>query len=85
MVEFIAIYTGPNGPISSLLDATDIRGARAEASDHGRAWYDEARNDIGVTLDASDDEVAETLDTGGWVLAYARDTTQGFDIYSREE
>jgi hypothetical protein len=84
-VEFLALYTGPNGPISSLLDATDLRGARAEALAHGRAWYDDVRNHLDLPPDASDDEVEAALDAGGWDMAYAVDTDDGWDIYSREE
>jgi hypothetical protein len=84
MVEFLALNTGPGGPISSLLAATDLRGARAEALAHGRAWDAEARDHLELPPDASDDEVEAALNAGGWDMAYAVDTDDGWDIYSRE-
>jgi hypothetical protein len=80
--SFLAIYTGPGGPISSRMYATNIRGARAEALADGRAWCDAGRDDLGLPPAASEDEVAEALNAGGWDLAYA--VEEGFDIYSRE-
>jgi len=83
MTTYLAVYAGPNGPISWTLDALGVDDAhRIAEGPAGRQAYDDAEDflDVGDGSGILDEaKLAEALD--GWTEVYAARTTAEYSLY----
>jgi hypothetical protein len=82
--EYLALYTGPNGPISAAFFAADLRAALAVVEAEGRSWFDGAEDYLDVDPDSPtlDSDLEEALD--GWALVSRAEHDGDWDIYRVE-
>ena len=62
----IALYTGPNGPMSVALTCEDTDEACAFVRVNSGYLYDECENALGVPADADDEAIDAALVAQGW-------------------
>lgn len=62
----LALYTGPNGPMSVALDCADTDEACAFVRANGGYWFNECENALDVPADADADTIDVALAAQGW-------------------
>lgn len=82
---FLALYTGPQGPISAHVEAWDVDYARALVESDGSEWYDNGNDVLG--LDPDSDTLDSDIDAAleGWELVSPAITSDGYAIYRPAE
>lgn len=86
ITEYLAIYTGPGGPITAIFAADSLGEAIDIAA--ASAWYDDARTDLddvaGVDLLGADAKtVHATAVAQGWTRVHAATTDRDYAIYAK--
>lgn len=77
---YLAVYTGPNGPISATFEAENLSAALAVFAERRQEWYDDAEDYLGNPPGASDEAIDATLDEGRWELV--RSLGDGWRLYA---
>mgnify|MGYP001557959701 FL=1 len=75
--RYLAVYTGPNGPISTTFFAANLDAASLHVKQHAREWFDDAANYLDLELDAEPSK----SDLDGWNLVRSARTSRDYDIY----
>jgi hypothetical protein len=76
---YLAVYTGPNGPISATFEAEDLRAALAVFDERRREWYDDAEDHLDLPPNASNKEIDASLGDGEW--EFAMTLGEGWRLY----
>jgi hypothetical protein len=82
MTTYLALYTGPNGPISHTFDAADLDEAREHVKTHGKDWYDAAADALDIDPDSAtlDVDIEDAL-RGEWTLAVLAEHDGAYALY----
>lgn len=78
--RYLALYTGPNGPVSHEFECESLEVACDIVREFGRVWYDHADDALGLPSEASDSEVVAAVARGGWRHL---EVTDQWDIYGQ--
>jgi hypothetical protein len=86
-MQYLALYTGPNGPISYAFEADDLDAASGLVDAHCSQWYDAAEDELDIdpqsrTMDA---DIDRALDEGGWICELAANHDGDFALYVQRE
>ncbi len=66
MAWYVAVYSGPCGPISKEFEASDTRDALDVINADGKEWYDAGEDDLELRPGASSETISETLKDQGY-------------------
>ncbi len=80
--RYLALYTGPNGPLSHEISCSSLEEACEAVREHGDVWYDNANDCLGLPPDASEHEVLAALKRDGWRTSVTVDVGY-WDVYLR--
>ena len=62
----LALYTGPNGPMSVALDCADTDEACAFIRENGGYWFNECEDALGIPAAADEETISAALEAQGW-------------------
>ena len=89
---YLALYTGPGGPVSKIFEAEDLEDACAIVESQrdlasGSSWYDRAEDAIGIDSDGTvteemQAEIDTWIDDNGWTIALRAESDSEYEIYS---
>jgi hypothetical protein len=80
-MEFLAVYSGPNGPISVLFEASDLTEAAQVVEDRRQSWFDDAENYLDLPFEADNKQIDAELDARGWTRIEL--TVHDYDLFTR--
>lgn len=84
MITYLALYTGPNGPISFEFTARNLDDAVEVIGEKAQQHFDDASNWLDLDPDSNtlDQDILDALDEDGWQLALAKEHNGDWDIYN---
>ena len=85
-IGYLALYTGPNGPISVAFIGQDLDDAAEHVAEFGSAWFDDTRDALSIDPDnhTLDKDIERALTRGQWTLARQAATNADYAIYTRQ-
>lgn len=85
MTAYLALYTGPGGPISFVLKADTIEDAIAHVAEHGREHYDAGSDALDIDPEGTmPHAIDDALAAGGWALTLDASTDTDFALFAAE-
>lgn len=95
--KYLALHTGPHGPISAEFEADDLDDAVRVKDANRSDWYDAARDDLtidhddpfigsdGIVPDDLEVAIEVALSAAGWVHALHAEHSGDYEIYCQAE
>jgi subtilisin family serine protease len=86
-IAYLALYTGPGGPISHEISVGNMSDALEAVERDGKSWYDDAEDELGLDPDSPTlaEDIATALEEGGWDLVRAAGNDGAYAIYVHTE
>jgi hypothetical protein len=78
---YLALYTGPGGPISSVFTADSLEDAKEFVQGWGSSWYDDGEDALDLPAGADEREIDEALLAGQWDLVESARADDEYAIY----
>jgi hypothetical protein len=82
---YLALYTGPNGPISSVFTADSLEDAKELIQERGESRGDDAEDALDLPFHADEAKIDEALLAGQWDLVEPARANDEYAIYRLTE
>jgi hypothetical protein len=85
---YLALYTGPGGPISLEFEAENLQQAREIVAEEGSQWFNSGADDLNLdpASPTLDDDIVAALEVGAWTLALHTEHADGnYAIYEEKQ